>query len=83
MLLTLFAAVLATLVGMAGVVGEAEAILRFEGARWLLANHWKDVMLLAPGLCTTLGAVGGMLMIMGMRQAASTRRTHAADRDLL
>ncbi len=72
-ILATFAAVFAALLGMAGAIGQEEAIARFAGVRYMLAEHWMDVMLLGPALCTTAGAVGGMLIAFG---AATSQHAH-------
>lgn len=64
-ILATFAALASALLGMAGAIGQEEAMAQFAGFRELLAVHWTDIMLLGPALCTTVGAVGGMLVAFG------------------
>lgn len=73
LLLTVFAGVIAALLGVAAVMGQAEAIMRFQGVSDLLNRHWVDVMILAPGLCVVFGAVGGMMIGLGMNARRPSR----------
>lgn len=70
LMLTILAGVVAALLGVAAVLGQAEAVLRFQGASELLNRHWVDVLILGPGMCVVLGAAGGMMIGLG----ASARR---------
>ncbi|MGQ7960838.1 hypothetical protein ACUTAF_24455 [Pseudomonas sp. SP16.1] len=70
LMFTVFAGVVAAMLGVAAVMGQAEAVLRFQGVSELLNRHWVDVMILGPGMCVVFGAAGGMMIGLG----ASARR---------
>ncbi|WP_432780695.1 hypothetical protein QZH44_30020 (plasmid) [Pseudomonas corrugata] len=65
-LVIVFAAFSATLIGSAAAMGEIEAIAKFAGVSGFLKVNWRELMCFGPVGCVLLACLGGAMVISGL-----------------